>query len=405
MLPRQKVSKFWLVPNNGGSWRWQTVPQQPPLSWQYCPVTIDANGRKRYYTDGACSGNPGPGGWAWIVPNGPFGAGPAADTTNQRMELQAVLEAVRHANGGPIEIVSDSTYVVNCFRDEWWKGWIKRGWKNSQKKPVANRDLWEPLIELVNDGDVEFTWVKGHAGDTWNDYADRLAVEATFTQQPRSGDDTPAEVGDADELKRTFQRGGASASSASPSSPAAGTAVQPRDPTGQEPPAGHRLVVLGLRPTELGGYGPSEVADKTLKMLIDIIAAKAQMFDDLVVVTGLRLGAEMLAAEAAVASGVRLVAVLPYPDPDKVWPKESRDRFAGLLTHAESVLTLQKKQPEDKKQASGALGRRDSWFARAAHEALIVWDHQEPNVGRVVKTMQKQLGEDEVWILDPNDFT
>ena len=98
-------------------------------------------------------------------------------TTNQRMEIQAALEAVR-ALPGPLVVVSDSTYVVNCFRDGWWRGWLARGWTNSAKKPVANRDLWEPLVQLVQDrGDVTFRWVKGHSGDPMNDLVDRLAVE------------------------------------------------------------------------------------------------------------------------------------------------------------------------------------------------------------------------------------
>ncbi|MEX0756838.1 MAG: RNase H family protein, partial [Acidimicrobiia bacterium] len=97
--------------------------------------------RTRVYTDGACSGNPGPGGWAWIIPDGAFAAGADNPTTNQRMELAAVLDAVRTLEG-PLEIVSDSTYVVICFRDRWWEGWIARGWVNSQRKPVATRDLW-----------------------------------------------------------------------------------------------------------------------------------------------------------------------------------------------------------------------------------------------------------------------
>src|SRR5690242_16429685 len=78
------------------------------------------------YTDGACVGNPGPGGWAWAVPGGRFASGPAAQTTNQRMEISAVLEALR-AIEGKVDVVSDSTYVVNCFRDRWWEGWLKRG--------------------------------------------------------------------------------------------------------------------------------------------------------------------------------------------------------------------------------------------------------------------------------------
>jgi ribonuclease HI len=93
------------------------------------------------------------------------------------MEIHAVLDAVR-ALDGPLEVVSDSTYVVNCFRDRWYLGWQRRGWVNSQRKPVANRDLWEPLVTLVNErGDVTFRWVKGHSGDEMNDLVDRLAVE------------------------------------------------------------------------------------------------------------------------------------------------------------------------------------------------------------------------------------
>src|SRR4051794_41348514 len=140
------------------------------------------------YTDGACSGNPGPGGWAWAVPGGAFASGASPHTTNQRMEIEAALEAVR-ALDGPLEIVSDSTYVVNCFRDRWWEGWIARGWLNKAKKAVANRDLWEPLVEEVNRrGNVVFKWVKGHSDDAMNDLVDRLAVEAASTQQGRSGD-------------------------------------------------------------------------------------------------------------------------------------------------------------------------------------------------------------------------
>lgn len=131
------------------------------------------------YTDGACRGNPGPGGWAWAVDAENFGSGYHPATTNQRMELTAAARAV-DAHEGPIVIVSDSTYVVKCFNDEWWRGWKKRGWKNSKKEPVANRDLWEPFIEAVlNRGDVTFKWVKGHSNDPMNNLADELAVEAS----------------------------------------------------------------------------------------------------------------------------------------------------------------------------------------------------------------------------------
>jgi len=93
------------------------------------------------------------------------------------MEIQAALEAVRTLDG-PLVVVSDSTYVVNCFRDAWWRGWLARDWVNSAKKPVANRDLWEPLItEVTTRGTITFRWVKGHSGDEMNDLVDRLAVE------------------------------------------------------------------------------------------------------------------------------------------------------------------------------------------------------------------------------------
>jgi len=101
------------------------------------------------------------------------------------MELLAVLEALRtlRASDGScrIEVVSDSTYVVNCFRDRWWVNWQRNGWKNSKRQPVANVDLWEPLVELATGGGVTFRWVKGHSGDPMNDLVDALAVAATPT--------------------------------------------------------------------------------------------------------------------------------------------------------------------------------------------------------------------------------
>ncbi len=134
------------------------------------------------YTDGACSGNPGPGGWAWAVaPDGEQrAAGGERSTTNQRMEIYAVLDALRTlaVDGRPVHVVSDSTYVVNCFRDRWWVRWQANGWRNAKKQPVANADLWRPLIEHVQSGNVTFGWVKGHSGDRMNDLVDQLAVAA-----------------------------------------------------------------------------------------------------------------------------------------------------------------------------------------------------------------------------------
>jgi ribonuclease HI len=133
------------------------------------------------FTDGACSGNPGPGGWAWAVDRETHASGSERVSTNQRMEIRAALEAVS-ALDGPLLVVSDSTYVVNCFRDRWWEGWLIRGWLTSAKRPVANRDLWEPLIAAVSrrGGDVAFNWVKGHSGHEMNDFVDGLAVAASL---------------------------------------------------------------------------------------------------------------------------------------------------------------------------------------------------------------------------------
>ena len=146
------------------------------------PAMVAPEGATFVYTDGACSGNPGPGGWAWAIDRHRFASGSERPSTNQRMEIRAALEAVT-ALSGPLVVVSDSTYVVNCFRDQWWDGWLKRGWTTSAKKPVANRDLWEPLVTAVRErGDVAFQWVKGHSGHEMNDLVDELAVAASLSR-------------------------------------------------------------------------------------------------------------------------------------------------------------------------------------------------------------------------------
>jgi ribonuclease HI len=140
------------------------------------------------FTDGSCLGNPGRGGWAWVVEDGPYASGAEVDTTNQRMEIRAVLEALR-ALDGPLTVASDSAYVVNCFEQRWYVGWQKRRWRNSHGQPVANQDLWEPLLALALDGSrpVKFRKVQGHSGDPMNDLVDRLAVDAATTGKGVSG--------------------------------------------------------------------------------------------------------------------------------------------------------------------------------------------------------------------------
>ena len=139
----------------------------------------------RIHTDGACRGNPGPGGWAWASGTNEYASGAKAHTTNQRMEVLAVIEALRDNPEGPVEIVSDSNYVVKCFHDSWYVGWLRRGWKNSKGELVANRDLWEVLLPLALESgrEVRFTKVKGHSGDRMNDFVDELATRAADAQR------------------------------------------------------------------------------------------------------------------------------------------------------------------------------------------------------------------------------
>ncbi len=134
------------------------------------------------YTDGACSGNPGPGGWGAIVIDDGREAelsGGEASTTNQRMELTAPIEGLRALpERRAVAIYSDSAYVINCFRDRWHERWRQNGWRNSQKKPVENRDLWEALLAEVERHDVTWHKVAGHSGHELNDRADALARSA-----------------------------------------------------------------------------------------------------------------------------------------------------------------------------------------------------------------------------------
>jgi ribonuclease HI len=103
------------------------------------------------------------------------------------MEVIAVIEALKANPESPLEIVSDSNYVVKCFNDKWYNGWLRRNWKNSQGQPVANRDLWEELFDLALESgrDITFRWVKGHSGDVMNDFVDELATQAADTQRGR----------------------------------------------------------------------------------------------------------------------------------------------------------------------------------------------------------------------------
>ena len=135
------------------------------------------------YTDGACSGNPGPGGYGVILKYGENIkelSGACEDTTNNRMELLAVIKGLE-ALKRPCQVTlySDSKYIVDAINKGWARGWQARGWIRSNKKPAKNSDLWKKILDLSSEHKVEWVWVKGHADNEFNNRCDRLAVEAT----------------------------------------------------------------------------------------------------------------------------------------------------------------------------------------------------------------------------------
>ena len=150
------------------------------------------------YTDGATSGNGkenAPGGWAYVIlKDGRLisqNSGAERGTTNQRMELIAALRACEEIDKtdgfATVRLYSDSAYLINCYKQNWWKTWCVNGWKNSKKEPVANQDLWEKLIYFfMKAPGYDFIKVRGHAGNAtesayWNDVVDKMAVQAKFS--------------------------------------------------------------------------------------------------------------------------------------------------------------------------------------------------------------------------------
>ena len=150
----------------------------------------------KIYTDGACSGNPGPGGYGTVLVyvdnegnthEKELSCGYKRVTNNQ-MELMAVivgLEALK--KDADVEVISDSKYVVDAFNNKWIDGWIKKGWKTAGKTPVKNVELWKRLLSAMKNHDVKFTWVKGHAGHSYNERCDFLAVSAYKSSDLKDG--------------------------------------------------------------------------------------------------------------------------------------------------------------------------------------------------------------------------
>jgi len=136
--------------------------------------------RVEIFTDGACKGNPGPGGWGALLRMGKHEnelSGADADTTNNRMEMTAVIQGLSALiEPCSVDLYSDSKYVIDGIT-KWVDGWQRRGWVNASKKPVRNADLWHELIEVTSKHQIEWHWVKGHAGHAENERVDRLASD------------------------------------------------------------------------------------------------------------------------------------------------------------------------------------------------------------------------------------
>jgi len=136
------------------------------------------------YSDGACSGNPGCGGWgAILICKQPYAelelSGAEHDTTNNRMELTAVVQALKKLKKPcHVKIVTDSKYVINAFQQNWIENWKRNGWKTADKKPVKNMDLWKELIDAVKPHQLTWQWIRGHSGHPENERADQLAVKS-----------------------------------------------------------------------------------------------------------------------------------------------------------------------------------------------------------------------------------
>lgn len=142
----------------------------------------------KIYTDGACSNNPGPGGWACVLlckNQTKENSGFEPDTTNNRMELTAVIKALEMVEEpSNIEIYSDSAYVVNAFLEHWIENWQRLGWRNSQKEKVKNPELWQRLLDLTQGHNITWNKVKGHSDDELNNRCDFLATEQVAIHVP-----------------------------------------------------------------------------------------------------------------------------------------------------------------------------------------------------------------------------
>lgn len=336
----------------------------------------------RVYTDGACSGNPGPGGWAWASSRSHVGSGGEPATTNNKMELTAVLRAIEDNPGRSLHLVMDSTYVKDGLQ-KWSVSWIKNGWLTKDRQPVKNREIWEPLIAArdARAHELTFEWVKGHSGDPMNDLVDELAVIERDAFRVQVGP-TPGALGGGGKLSDL---------------PASEQRAERRRRDGRIPD-GHLLLVVGLGPDQLGGWDQNPMADDVRRRLTEWIDAQAQIHPDLVVLTGLRPGAEVLAAEAAIRADVPYAAVIAFPDQDRNLTQASRARFVDLKNRAVRTIAFERKSPADSDAFRKAMARRDTWLANAADQAVLIWDEQDDRLDRLHSELGRVLGDDLIVI-------
>lgn len=336
----------------------------------------------RVYTDGACSGNPGPGGWAWASSVHHHASGGDPETTNNRMELTAVLRAIEE-NSGPLTVVMDSTYVKSGL-ESWSKGWVRNGWKTKAGAEVKNRDLWEELIAVRDGrppGELSFEWVKGHSGDVMNDLVDGLAVvQRDLFRGVRS--ETPRANGPA-------RSGGTKLADL----PAAEQRAERRRRDPRIPP-GHLLLVMGLTPEGLGGWDVNPIADRVRHQLVELFGTMARLHPDLVVLTGVRPGAELLAAEAAIRADVSYAAVVGFPGIERNLSADSQARFRDLVGRATFPVRFEKTTPADNDSFRRAMARRDAWLIHAADEAVLIWDELDNRYDRLFADLDRRLGAD-----------
>ena len=229
--------------------------------------------------------------------------------------------------------------------------------------------------------------MKGHSGDPMNDLVDRLAVEAALTQQARTGDEP-------DPTRRRSARPTTSAPAAADGAHAAPTDRRRRRPQARRCSGTARPSSAATTPTRCAERAPAGWPRSS--------RPRRQLHPDLVVLTGLRLGAEQLGAEAAVDAGVPFVAVLPYPDPDRRGRRRARRHFAELLDAAPATSSLLRADgaAERSSRRARALARRDAWLARNADEAVLVWDGEDAGARRRCRSLEDHLGDD-VWVDRP----